>query len=455
MDRFDHSRYSLSDEPLSVDSDVRGETSIRRNHQSLRISKRTDWGRITAVTARSDWNLDPNILDLDLSPTPGFISTMRQREESWTQEVRLESQPKAKRTGWWRVGLFYMDTAIESTSVRDFVLMPAIGGSGCCPLPIKQTTRFQTGRANVAGYGSLSRRFGDALDLTVGLRIDYAEESLARVKILHQIGDSFEPDRTVEDYADYTNVAPSLAAQLTVSPGIQLFGRTALGFKPGGFSAFTDDPNAAVFATEKSWSTEGGVFITSASGNYDLTVTAFWNEIDNYQVERTFTFIEYYIANAEDTRSRGVEVEAAIRPHERIELRVSAGYTDATFESYRDPYTGLSFKGSAVPKVPEFTATFHASYRIPNGLFATFGVRATGMTYFREFSLDDIYSTKISQDSFALLQTRIGYLWKGIEIGFFARNLTDRSYFTNKVADIRAGVPGEPRTLGFEIRMPY
>jgi outer membrane receptor protein involved in Fe transport len=66
----------------------------------------------------------------------------------------------------------------------------------------------------------------------------------------------------------------------------------------------------------------------------------FWDQIDDYQFNQSVPLsTDFIILNADEVTSRGVELDAAWAPVERLTVRGSLGYVMPTFESYDDPFT--------------------------------------------------------------------------------------------------------------------
>src|SRR5262245_34396436 len=82
-----------------------------------------------------------------------------------------------------------------------------------------------------------------------------------------------------------------------------------LELQTGGFTAFTDNEALAHYDRETVWSTEAGIRGRAFDGKLRAQLTGYIQDIDNYQVERTFTFTDYLVVNAGEARSRGVELE--------------------------------------------------------------------------------------------------------------------------------------------------
>lgn len=106
------------------------------------------------------------------------------------------------------------------------------------------------------------------------------------------------------------------------------------------------------------------------------------------------------------------------------------GYTDAKFDDYKDPIydpmTGLktgenNYDGKRVIGVPKYTYSLATQYRHPKGLFARAELIGTGDIYW-----DAANTTK--QDSYELVNARIGYETEYFDVYLWGKNLFDKEY---------------------------
>ena len=443
LDRFDDGSQrvtSLDSDPFEVSSDFEGLTRIRRDGEHVRLVRTFSWGTFASMSSRQFWKLEPNELDLDLSPVPGFTSTINQRQEQWSQEFRLESSMESRSPWMWKAGLFLSTSETLGNSLRTFFTPPIP-----FPLFVTQLTIFRYEQKNIALFGNLTRSLSEKLDLSVGFRLNASHKKIERVKT-----DSFAPPRIVTGDRDFTDLAPSIELTYRANNNLSIFASSAIGFKPGGFTAFTDDPLAAKYETETVWSSQASVRYSAPNGSLTLQVTGFWNEVEDYQVERSFTFTDYTIVNAKETRSRGIEIETELTPVAGFNFTLGFGYTDIVFRDYIDPFTGARFSENRAPFSPKYTLNFGFQYEHPSGIFTLLKIQSLGETFF-----DETESARFRQSSFTVVNLAVGLKRERFEVSLFGRNLTGTVYYTNKITDINAGVPGEPRLYGISATFKY
>ena len=160
---------------------------------------------------------------------------------------------------------------------------------------------------------------------------------------------------------------------------------------------------------------------------------------------------DYYTVNADQVTCMGVEAQVKWQPVDGLTVQGSAGYVNATFDSYQDPVTrGRNFDGNKVPFVPDFTSALGVRYDFPNGFYAQSSVRMTGVTYF-----DEANSSDFRQGSYPCWDAEIGYVAKNFSVALFGRNLLDRDYYTYINPQITAGSPGNPQLFGVRATLDF
>lgn len=171
------------------------------------------------------------------------------------------------------------------------------------------------------------------------------------------------------------------------------------------------------------------------------------------------------LRNAAKATISGFEVELNALVGDRLTVDASVGYTDAKYDSF----PGTDVTGDNVPdpdlarklefeKVPEFTGSIGANYRVP--LNAEDAVTLRGSyTYTSKFYTDQLNRDWLAQDGYGLLDASVtfarGERW---QVSLWAKNLTDEEYidFAADVGTLGSWVfGGEPRRYGVEVRMSF
>ncbi len=438
----------FSPDPFQVASDLNGVTNVERQQYSFQFKRRFDWGSLTATTSRQNWDLNPSLTDLDLSPLSLGLSQVIQSEKGWTQEIRAESVP-APQTTQWRAGLFYADTDIDGNALRQFVVPP----SAYVPPGFVQTERslYALGQRSVAGYGSLDQPLGAKTTIKLGLRLEHAAADIDRTKTAsNNFGFPSPPEPRLTGSQGHDYLSASAGLQYALSPSLNLHAKVALAHKPAGFSAFTSNPVLARFGGERQWANEAGLTWGPPRSRFGGSLLAFWSNLDGYQFERTVpNSTDYVVVNAREVRSRGLEAKFMFSPVERLWWDFQIGCTDATFEDHVDA-SGVRVDGKRVPFVPQLTLRTGVTVDFGHGFSANTSYAVVGRTYY-----DERNTALFAQGRYGLANARLSYRTGAWTFTVYGQNLFGQDYYQFVNPEIFAGSPGAPRRVGLQLAFTY
>lgn len=432
----------FSPDPFNDSSDFRGVTDLERYQFSIHSRKDLDWGKMETITSYQTWDLNPSTVDLDLMAGVGDNrSRIDQNQDLISNEIRFSSADEARLR--WRAGFFQMMIDNDGFTTRRFLV----------PIPpffptANEDTRFSIDQLNLATFGNVTWQASERLAVDAGLRLDYYESEIDRLKTTN-LG---APPASVRDSQDEMFVSPVLGLTYSVTPTVDWFVRSSIGNKPGGFTAFVDQANGPAYDRETNWSNEIGIQYDNPDQNLRIGLRGFWDQIDDYQLNQPVPgSTDFAIVNADEVTSRGVELDLAWTPVERLTVRGSLGYVNAEFDSYTDPFTlGANFNGREVPFVPEYTGSAGVRYDFENGFYTQTSVRVSGPTRF-----DAANTGLFTQDAYVLWDAEIGYATERFSIAFFGRNLLDEDYYSFINPQITAGSPGDPQLFGLRLRTMF
>jgi iron complex outermembrane recepter protein len=405
-------------------------TDIDQNQQFLKVQHDTELGELTSITNRNDWEMNPNLLDIDFIPGL-FTSTIQQEQVTLSQEFRLESQKDEEID--WVAGLFYSDDEVKGTATR-FV------GANI-------ETKYTLDSENLAGFASFAKPLSDADTFGFSARYDRFDKGLSRT---HTI------DPTINRSKDFSGISGSANWQRVISDTTSLNLRIGYAEKPGGYSAFTGDTisEQEVFSEEKITSYEASLDL-SPSETWQVNFTAFFNDIEDYQFELNGAGMDYYLENADEASVYGVEVDSTWLLEGGWAFSASYGLMESEFEKV----SALSaLNGKQLSFVPSHSLSLLLSHDLENGLSYQIGSRTIGKSYYWDNSginsADNI-------DTYTLIDAGIGYEINDWDITLFGTNLTDEEYYTSLVSTLgfgngnAPGVAGSPRVIGLSISREF
>ncbi len=438
----------FSPDPFKVASDNNGATKVERLQLSLQAKKTFAWGTMTVTTSSQEWDLDPSINDLDLSPLPLASSNVTQSEKFSTQEIRFESAPGAQRTQW-RAGAFHSDSAINGDAKRVFVVAP----SAYVPPNFVQTERsvFAIGQKTLAAYANLDQPLAPKTTLKLGARVERSESDLDRTKVAsNSLGFPSPQDPRLARSQSNIDLSASAGVVHSVSSSLNLQAKTSIAHKPEGYSGFTGNPLLARFDGEQIWATEAGVTFGPPKGRFGGSVLAFWNAIDNDQFERTVpNSTDFVVVNAAKVIARGFEAKFMWSPVEKVWWDFQAGYTSATFDDHRDA-SGTRVNDKHVPFIPTYTLRTGVTVDFGQGWSANASYAAVGKTYY-----DERNTSTFAQRAYGLVNAQLRYRFDRYTVAVYGQNLFDQDHYRFINPEIFAGSPGAPRRFGIQLSFVY
>jgi len=457
-----------------VSSDVPGSLNMRQHREWMKIAKEFETFKVLSVTNHNEWEMDPYEIDLDLTPAsasltgifpgvlpiaPGRESVTNREQEGWSQEIRFESLPPkttettskdgkkvvlpAEDVWQWNAGLFYQNKQTTGRDPRLFSIPTVIPGPFTIYSTFAQTVFYSQNEENVAGYGNATYSTGP-WELYAGARVDYTRKSMDRVR-----KNGVSSVSGGGEYKEWT-VAPAVGVTFDINPNAELFARSTLGFKPGGFNPYADNPSLARFDRETIWASELGIRGRAFDDRLHTTLTGFYNHFDNYQIERVFGGTQFLVVNADEARSYGLEFEIQWELMRGLTLQGAVGYNKTELTHYRDPITGQNYSGNNAPYIPNFTALVALNYAHDSGIRANVEYVAAG-----DVEYDDANADYYRQNAYGVLNARVGFERDSYGIYLFGRNLAEKEYYTFKNQFTQAGVAAEPRILGLMAMLKF
>lgn len=438
----------FSPDPYEVSSDVDGTTELERLQLNFQLRKELERGELTATTSYQDWEMNPNLTDLDLSAFDFGFSKVIQDEELWTQEFRFVATPDNLATGL-TAGLFFMDSTTHGDATRQFPVPPG----DFVPPGFVQTeqTQFKIDRRNIALYANADSSVSDKAVLNLGLRLEENQSSIFRTKdSSNNFGFPGPPEPVVDDSQSETKTSATAGLTVTVAETVDFILRSSVSRKPEGYSGFTFNPRFTRFNGEKLWSHEAGIDFSSNDERMGGSLMVFVNDTDNYQFERTVPFsTDFVVVNAEEVSANGVEGKLVLNPARGLFFDFQAGYVNAEFDKHRNS-RGVAVDGNHVPFIPEYTVRTGIRFEAENGFFGSTAYTAFGNTYY-----DELNQSAFAQSDYGIWDAQIGYRRENFSVSVYGRNLAGENHYQFINPEIQAGSPGAPQRFGLRLNLIY
>ncbi len=342
-----------------------------------------------------------------------------------------------------------------------------------------------------AVFANLDWKITDRLLIMPGIRLNYDQKEVdfrretyggvetddpALLALRRSVYSSQAFQANITDW----NLSGQLTANYKLSQNVRAFGTYSIGFKPvglnlGGLPTENGEPilDLAVIEPERVNHYEFGIK-SEPNKNSTLNLSLFNSDISNYQTTVRSAEVGVnrgYIANAEQVRVRGAELEGAYALS-KFRLNAAVSYTEGIYVSFTNAPVpleetgGANFKdisGESLPGISKWAFTGGAE-AFTNGNFMGKQVEyfaGFDMFYRSAFSSSPSASAYLNVDGYTLLNPRIGFrASKGVSVFLWVRNMLDANYFEQLQpaggnAGHYAGVLGDPRTFGVTLRYSF
>ncbi|MGN6417979.1 MAG: TonB-dependent receptor [Pseudobacter sp.] len=482
-------------------------TTWRSGNELGGVSLNIDWkignGTLTSTSAWRYWNWDPSN-DRDFTGLSVLsLSQATSKHKQWTQEIRYAGDFSSRLSGV--IGVFAIGQDLKTDPVH-------IEESGNAQWRFSQSTtsNLWSTPGLFDGYGiktkSRLKTFGGAvfgqLDWAVtnrlhvlpGVRwnydkkeVDYDRQTygglettdpqLIALKNLVYSNQSFTAD------VDENNFSGQLTVTYKAATNVNTFATVSTSYKPigvnlGGLPTASGKPmlELAQIEPEKVTHLEVGAK-TRPIGGLTLNVAVHYTQVKDFQTQVQTAEVGVnrgYLANAEEVRVYGAELDANYRINDNFSFYGAVAYTDAKYESFKNAPVPLEETGGAaafkdisggeLPGVSKWAGSL-------GGELSTNNKSIIGQNGKYFFGFDGYYRSKFSSspspsqylyvDGYSIVNVRAGIrLLNGLSFYGWSRNLFNKDYYEQLLvaagnAGQYAAVLGDQRTYGVTLRYSF
>jgi outer membrane receptor protein involved in Fe transport len=437
-----------------------GETSGKLASHDLQLEGDLGWANIATSSSYNEQDVGINLdvtaalgplIEANFGVPNGGASILTDGKlEKFTQEIRLSSPDSAG--AWsWLVGAFY--THEDQDLHQSIVTFDAsTGGPLASPLPSFLDAFVFSTFEELAGFGNLTYRFNDLVDVTFGLRYSHNEQSQ-----LETLQGLLSGSQRIAAESSDSSLTYLVTPRFHLSDATMFYVRVASGYRPGG-------PNLAVAGAPPSYEPdevvnyEAGLKTELLDRQLSLDIAAFYIDWKDIQLHQTNEQGLDYFGNAGAATSKGVEAAATWRATQGLRLSANVNYTIAELAADLPPGTEVASDGDDLPTTPRWNGQFSADYDFPlwgdwNG-FAGTSYRYVGNSsgYFSSPGLP-----RYQLPSYDVVDLRAGVKSDRWMLTLYAKNIGDTrgqvaSYLlggVNRVSII------QPRTFGVSLSSSF
>jgi len=395
----------------------------------LTLQRASEQGTFTAITGASATR-DVFELDIDFTPVPGSVLRKDSTHRELSQEVRYGGGLGLRS---WLVGIY----AAGAEQKVDAPL--TIAPNPFLPPGLAVERGGTQNSSTAAAFGQAGLPLGPGWTLTVGLRVDYAKQT---------VDYSYRDNLTAGfDYAasrSDTLPLPKASVAYAWSDDVLTWLSAARGSTPGGYN-MTPASVAEIdggYDAETAWTYEVGQRVAALDRRVRLSCAAFLTNYQDKQVTVLLPPTMYLIRNAARARITGVESDLSVNVAPGVDVLAGIGALRPVFIEYDSGTSDLT--GNHLPMAPSYDGYLGLQWRDEVGLFMRVDLSAIGSYYADDQNL-------IDQDAYRLLAAKIGYETTAWSVFLWGRNLSDSVYWTRASATQsgqQVAVSGEPRSVG-------
>ncbi len=470
---------------------------------ALHVDAKIATGTLTSSTAWRYWNWDPSN-DRDFTALPVLaLSQATSKHEQWTQEIRYAGDFSSRLSGVVGVFIIGQDLKTDPFHIEESGSAQwRFSQSTTSPLwetpglfdgyGIRTKSRLQTFGAAV--FGQLDWAITDKLHLLPGIRYNYDKKEVDFDRQTYGGLETDDPELLALKRLVYTDQAftadvddTNFSGQLTLSYRptkiVNTFITYSTSYKPvginlGGLPTASGEVliDLAQIKPESVTHFEFGVK-TSPSHNSTVNLTFHHTNVEDFQTQVQTAEVGVnrgYLANAEEVRVLGVELDGSMRINDFFSFYGAVAYTDGEYVSFTNapvpleetggPSAFKDISGSDLPGISEWAASLGAELSsVSKKVIGQEGKYFFAFdTYYRSsFSSSPSPSNYLNVDGYAVVNARAGFrATEGLSLFVWGRNLFDEDYFEQLLpaagnAGHYAAVMGDPRTYGVTLRYTY
>lgn len=485
-----------------VDHDTPSKAGNQLGGLSLNADFKIGGGTLSSTTAWRYWKWDP-LNDRDYTGLNSFsISAGTSSHDQYSQEFRYSGKVNDKISGV--IGAFGLWQDLRTDPVHteeagtDNWRFAQSSTSALWKTPglldnfgIRTTYGIQS--SSVALFAQTDWSITDKLHLLPGIRynkdtkkVNYSRVTYGGLQTtdatLLALKNGVYSNQTFDIDANEDNFSGQLTLQYKFNKNVNTFGTYSLSYKPigvnvGGLPTASGRvlTELATVKPEAVSHLEFGIK-TKPSASSVLNIVFHNTNIKDYQTQVQTPepgVNRGYLANAEEVRVIGFEVDGSIRVNNHFTFNGAFAYTDGKYVKFTNapvpieevggPSAFKDISGSVLPGISKYVGSLGTEITGKGSLLGLKGNYFGGLdVYYRStFSSSPSPSQFLDIEGYALLNGRVGFrASNGISIFVWGRNLGNKDYYEQLLvapgsAGQIGGILGDPRTYGVTLRYTF
>jgi iron complex outermembrane recepter protein len=462
--------FAPGDRPGVANPDLRrgtADTDPTLDRDARAYVGRLNWdlGDVTLTSVSAFRTLDiQDGRDLEGSSRSVIDQMSMEESDQFTQEIRLASNADGNfsMNGFldWIVGAFYYDDRSERED-QFFIGVDSVvrAAAGTPALDVASSDYKIT---SYAFFSEVTAHLTEQLDLTVGVRYTRDDKESTQTGTTTDAAPIIAADFQTFNKADYDSVDPRVVASYKLTPDQNVYLSYSTGFKSGGFQyvPFTAAQANVLFEPEEIEAWELGYKSRLFGGRTQLNTAVFFYDYQDLQVSRIIDAggaPVSLITNAASSEVMGFDLEVLTRVNQYLDLSLSYGFLDATYEDYVfNVDQNLDFSDTDLVRAPNHTVNVGAEtyFEVGRGELTMRADYAwLSNFYFEPGEGDNRFGSGIplsEEGSYGLLDLRVVYGQDQWRVTGFMTNALDEEYrrTVNALGSTIVGFAGQPRIYG-------
>ncbi len=392
---------------------------------------------LTSITNYASSNFQTKY-DQDFTQYDIMVFDYDENYNTLTQEFRLEGDEEARIQ--WLAGVSLMtekqDSLTDFSFGQDAASMGMVAG-------LHMIGDGEIDSQGAALFGQMVVPW-KKIEIRARLRLDYEKREMTWQGRTEMSGMQVAAAQDYSRDDDWLGVMPSISLAYIINDEQRIYGTIDRGYKVGDYASNQVDLDAVRESVDPEYTLtyELGYKGLLANKRVQVNAAAFyidWTDMQVSAVKNNIAFMQ----NAAEAHSYGVELETRWQALRCLDLFAGFGWLDGEFDKYDNHPNGLDLSGNTLPNTNEYNVSLGARYRHDMGFFVSLTGALMGPKYMDELN-------EIEQDSYTIVNAKIGYESKAWSAYLYGRNLLDEDYLVHTVST-SAGRAGEPAVYGGQV----
>lgn len=426
----------------------------------VRLDADLGWTNLVSISALRRHETR-GLLDQDFSVADISFTGRTEKQEQFSQEIRLQSPASASFT--YVVGAYYFHEELDSITTANL-------GADVLGSPETAFTTADVNSDSWALFGNVEVDLSERLAIGGGLRytaenkdLDFAQTLSPGAFLLPLLGIAIEVP-ALRNSTDEGEWSGNAYINYKPTEDILAYASYSRGYKAGGFNATVigTTPSDLSFAAEFVDSYEIGLKTSWMNDRVRLNIAAFHIDYADKQ-EQSLVGTTFIVNNAASADSDGFEIELFAAPTDHLTIMGGIGYTDAKYGTYLgcsvdgegDP---VACSGNRLQNAPRWTASLAGRYEQPISDNLT-GFLGGDISYRDGAYVSSLNNPNYLHEKRTIVNAQIGI--EGAE-GRWRLTFWGKNIFDNDASELSFDFLGTdytmlvaPRTLGVELGFSF